>query len=236
MPNTGAHPSDNESQGNESPPRPRQSPEPFPPSTDQTASPHQHRLARVPSSGGAFGQRSASSPGFRFRIPRAALWTLAAALLLASVGLFASTAQALAETTLIKNLSQTHAPDLQVGTLDSSHFTVAVRFETGSHEGGYALTSVTINAENNIASDDSPRVSIYSAASGNDPAPNASVYTLTNPSSFGAGNLTFTAPADATLEKDTKYFVLIESAVSGGFYHVNGTTSNSVDSMTAGWS
>ena len=164
------------------------------------------------------------------------MWTLATALLLASVGLFASTAQAQAETTLIKNLSQTHAPDLQVGTLDSSHFTVAVRFETGSHEGGYALTSVTINAENNIASDDSPRVSIYSAASGNDSAPNASVYTLTNPSSFGAGNLTFTAPADATLEKDTKYFVLIESAVSGGFYHVNGTTSNSVDSMTAGWS
>ena len=166
------------------------------------------------------------------------MWTLAAALLLSSVGLFASTAQAQVETTLITNLSQTHATDIAVGALSSSHFTVAVRFETGSHEGGYALTLVTINAEDNIASDDSPRVSIYSAASGPgpDPAPNASVYTLTNPSSFGAGNLTFTAPADATLVKDTKYFVLIESEVSGGFYHVNVTTSNSVDSMTAGWS
>ena len=166
------------------------------------------------------------------------MWTLAAALLLASVGLFASSAQALAETTLIKNLSQTPKSNLAIGASGSSHFTVAVWFETGSHEDGYALTSVAINAEDNIASDDSPRVSIYSAASGTDPDPdpNASVYTLTNPSSFGAGNLTFTAPADATLEKDTKYFVLIESAVSGGFYHVNGTTSNSVDSMTAGWS
>ena len=164
------------------------------------------------------------------------MWTLAAALLLASVGLFASSAKAQAETTLIKNLSQTPQSNLAIGALGSNHQTVAVRFETGSHEGGYALTSVTINAENNIASDDSPRVSIYSAASGSDPDPNASVYTLTNPSSFGAGNLTFTAPADATLEKDTKYFVVVESAVDGGFYHVNATTSDSVDSMAAGWS
>ena len=99
------------------------------------------------------------------------MWTLAAALLLASVGMFASSAQARAEATLITNLSQTHATDLAVGALSSSHFTVAVRFETGSHEGGYALTSVTISAEDNIASDDSPRVSIYSAASGPDPDP-----------------------------------------------------------------
>ena len=123
-----------------------------------------------------------------------------------------------------------------LGALSSNHFSVAVRFETGSHERGYALTSVKINAEDNFASDDSPRVSIYSAASGSDPDPNASVYTLTNPSSFGAGNLTFTAPADATLEKDTKYFVVVESAVDGGFYHVNATTSDSVDRMAAGWS
>ena len=48
------------------------------------------------------------------------------------------------------------------------------------------------------------------------------------------GDLTFTAPANATLTKETDYYVVFESPV--GAYYVNSTASDSEDTAESGWS
>ena len=54
-----------------------------------------------------------------------------------------------------------------------------------------------------------PKVSIYTTSSGN---PGSSLYVLTNPATLNDDAInTFRAPANATLEKDTNYFVVFEA-------------------------
>ena len=51
-------------------------------------------------------------------------------------------------------------------------------------------------------------MSIYTTSSGN---PGTSLYVLTNPATLNDDAInTFRAPANATLEKDTNYFVVFE--------------------------
>ena len=58
-----------------------------------------------------------------------------------------------------------------------------------------------------------PKVSIYTTSSGN---PGSSLYVLTNPATLNDDAInTFRAPANATLEKDTNYFVVFEALGSG---------------------
>ena len=53
------------------------------------------------------------------------------------------------------------------------------------------------------------RVSIYTTSSGN---PGTLLYVLTNPATLNDDAInTFRAPANATLEKDTDYFVVFEA-------------------------
>ena len=79
-------------------------------------------------------------------------------------------------------------------------------------------------------------MSIYTTSSGN---PGTSLYVLTNPATLNDDAInTFRAPANATLEKDTNYFVVFEALGSGSNlrYDLEVTTSNSEDSGKAsGW-
>ena len=112
----------------------------------------------------------------------------------------------------------------------------AQKFTTGSTSAGYTLESVVayIQALPNFPEDNpgQPRLKIYSsttAAADADKRPDTLLYTLTTPSTlsveptygtFSTEALnTFTAPANATLEADTDYFIVFENTgtVEGDF-------------------
>ena len=141
---------------------------------------------------------------------------LAAGLLVAGAGLLALPLQAEAQkTTFVSNTGQSTATSLRgIGPtgIGSFFYSQAQRFSTGSNEGGYTLSAIQVQADN-FESASSPRVSIYTVTSDN---PGTLLYVLTNPATLNDNAInTFRAPANATLEKDTDYFVVFEATGSG---------------------
>ena len=150
---------------------------------------------------------------------------------------FPVAANATSTDALLSNLDESNDADLVVGTpADSPNvaFTQAIRFQTGSNERGYNLTSVKAVLAN-AADSDGIRVRIFGARSNG--TPYISFYTLTNPV-IADGTLTFAAPASATLRKDAGYFVVFDSTASdpGNDYEIRGTESESLNSQADGWS
>ena len=135
---------------------------------------------------------------------------------------------------LVSNLNETADTSVTVGSSGASKFAQAIRFQTGSSERGYNLTSVKAVLADAAASD-GVRVRIFNARSNGNPY--YSLYTLTNPA-ISDGTLTFTAPASATLQNGTRYFVMFDSTASGAGndYEVSGTESDSLTSAADGWS
>ena len=157
------------------------------------------------------------------------LW---AALALSPGFLLCSAAQA---DVLVKNLNQSADTLITVGkhdTFPTIRNTQTIRFETGSNAGGYTLTSVKAVLDS-AQSADGVQVSIYSASGGD---PDTSLYVLTNPTSLSDGTRTFTALANAVLEKDMQYFVVFEATDSSRNYKISATDSDTVDSMATDWS
>ena len=111
----------------------------------------------------------------------------------------------------------------------------AQSFTTGPQAGGYTVTSVEIVSED--AEGDAFSAAIYTTnASGH---PVSEVAALTPPSSFAAGTLTFTAPANTILAASTTYSVRIAKNDSrlGVDITLDSTTSNAEDFGGAtGWS
>ena len=165
---------------------------------------------------------------------------LTARLLVAVAGLLALPLQAQAQkTTFVSNTGQSTATSLRgIGPtgIGSFFYSQAQRFSTGSNEGGYTLSAIKVQADN-FESASSPRVSIYTVTSDN---PGTLLYVLTNPATLNDDAInTFRAPANATLEEDTNYFVVFEALGSGSNlrYDLKGTVSANEDSGTAsGWS
>ena len=74
------------------------------------------------------------------------------------------------------------------------------------------LSAIQVRVDD-FGSNSRPKVSIYTTSSGN---PGTSLYVLTNPATLNDDAInTFRAPANATLEKDTNYFVVFEELGSG---------------------
>ena len=174
------------------------------------------------------------------RVPT--VWpSLPRAVLARSLAVFLCSAAAVANAAsadaLLSNLDEDNAAGFVVGTpADSANvdYTQAIRFQTGSNERGYNLTSVKAVLAN--ASDtDGVRVRIFGARSIG--TPYISFYTLTNPV-IADGIMTFTAPASATLRKNAKYFVVFDSTATdaGNDYEIRGTESDSLNSTADGWS
>ena len=180
--------------------------------------------------------RTSADPG---RPGRGRLRPLAAGLA-AFAALLALPLQAEAQkTTFVSNTGQSTATSLRgIGPtgIGSFFYSQAQRFSTGSNEGGYTLSAIQVQADN-FESASSPRVSIYTVTSDN---PGTLLYVLTNPATLNDNAInTFRAPANATLEKDTDYFVVFEATGSGSNtrYDLKGTVSANEDSGTAsGWS
>ena len=138
---------------------------------------------------------------------------------------------------LLSNLNESNDAGIAVGiSADSPNLdhSQAIRFQTGSNERGYNLTSVKVVLAN--ASDsDGVRVRIFGARSIG--TPYISFYTLENPV-IADGTMTFTAPASATLRKNAGYFVVFDSTASGAGndFEIRGTESESLNSQADGWS
>ena len=135
--------------------------------------------------------------------------------------------EAVNNTPLVSNTGQSVDGDLQVAVT-----WLAVPFITGSIAGGYTLSEVglRINSWNNKA--DRFTAQIYSATTSGT-TPDSSLYTLTNPAvpTDGAVN-TFKAPAGATLNPSTVYFLVVKSS-TGNTVDVSRTTSDDEDSGAA---
>ena len=130
--------------------------------------------------------------------------------LLVVAGLLALPLQAQAQTvqTLVSNTGQTSVDATAVGPVAGGQFSHAQGFTTGDNADGYTLSSVEVLITN-FAAPVTAKVSIYGATSSG--TPNSSLYVLNNPASIVNDQLnTFTAQANATLVKETKYFVVLE--------------------------
>ena len=209
---------------NESPPGPRRPPESSPPSPGGSCSTSNHRASRL--SAGASVSRAGS---VACHAAAAALVTFAALLTLP----LQAEAQ---KTTFVSNTGQSTDPDVrEVGPHGHLWQLQAQQFRTGDNEGGYTLSAIQVRVDD-FGSNSRPKVSIYTTSSGN---PGSSLYVLTNPATLNDDAInSFRAPANATLEKDTNYFVVFEALGSGSNlrYDLEVTTSNSEDSGKAsGW-
>ena len=110
------------------------------------------------------------------------------------------------DSALVGNLGQNPVGSLFVHRT----MTLYQAFTTGSdapgHD-GFVLGSVSANVQNVPDTASGVTVSIYSADTLG--RPDSSLHTLTNPASFATGANTFTAPANATLDAGTTYFVAV---------------------------
>ena len=180
--------------------------------------------------------RRSADPG-RLRGRCLAARGLAAGLLVAVAALLTLPLQAEAQkTTFVSNTGQSTDPDVrEVGPHGHLWQLQAQQFRTGDNEGGYTLSAIQVRVDD-FGSNSRPKVSIYTTSSGN---PGTSLYVLTNPATLNDDAInTFRAPANATLEKDTNYFVVFEELGSGSNlrYDLEVTTSNAEDSGKAsGW-
>ena len=153
-------------------------------------------------------------------------------LLLAIVALFAffalpgGIAQA---QTRVSNIGQATASYASTRSSNS----MAQAFTTGSAAGGYNLASVDLDVSSHVVTSSDVSAAVYSENSGD---PDSVVHGLSNPTRISSGTRRFTAPAGATLDAGTTYFVVITSTSSAGL-NVRKTTSDSEDAgSTTGWS
>ena len=164
-------------------------------------------------------------------------FSAAGAVLVAFAALLALPLQAQALTTFVSNAGQTSNFTLTIGKTSSLSFSRAQQFTTGDSEGGYTLSEV-VSKLSDAGINATPLVSIYSDASNN---VGSSLYVLTNPTWFSFGSNTFTAPMNATLAKETKYWVVFENTATGTTdedqYRIQiEDTGNEDDGGASGWS
>ena len=165
-------------------------------------------------------------------------WPIAAALLLVGMAaLFAAPAQA-ATVTLVSNFGSVGNNAHVVGDLNASVTRIqAQKFTTGANTSGYTLESLKFKVDVYDGANITSRVSIYSV--GSDGKPGSGLYSLTG-TITSTGNKTFRAPANATLEASTSYFVYFEdtdSSTPRHHYSVNRVSSGSTldTGSQSGW-
>ena len=145
---------------------------------------------------------------------------------------------------LASNLDEHFSKRLYVGNLEPGKTlrAQALGFETGGNEAGYVLTSVKILIWE-ITHSAGTRVRIFSSTAEGDP--DSSLYNLsgtvvlpTTDAPEDCPTSTFKAPANATLESNTQYFVVIDSRSSQlyRFYKIWGTKSDEISKVADGWS
>ena len=126
-----------------------------------------------------------------------------------------------------------------VGDTSSATYIQAQKFRTGTHPAGYRLTGLRFYVDSLSSNNVTPQVSLYTA--GSDGNPGTSLYVFTGTLTT-TGYTTLVAPADATLEPDTDYFVHFEdtnhaTVPDRGRYNVRRVASATEDTASqSGWS
>ena len=181
---------------------------------------------------------------------------LASALLLLATVLTGCAGEAQAQTQTVVDLYKNVLDDFidYVYAGDTSRPSIrrqqAMAFTTGPNDEGYTLSSVRIwvwfynkidNADPPVPGG-RPRVSIYTNSSG---SPGTSKYLLTTPTipyyapddDYGYTTYDFNAPANATLDANTTYFVVFEDAGTDGEWNIGlQHREDPTETMAAGWS
>ena len=138
----------------------------------------------------------------------------------------------------VSNLSET-SDGYGIGIAMSNY--EATGFTTGDHSSGYTLDRVVIKfrtTKNNITP--SVFTAAIHAASGGNPAADAT-YTLSgNTTPVTAGDYTYTCSGTCSLDKETTYFLVLSGtspSLSSGHYQADGTNSDSETNTPsdAGW-
>ena len=127
---------------------------------------------------------------------------------------------------------------------------IAMAFTTGDNAGGYTLSAVkiwvwffnkTANADPPVPGG-MPKASIYTNSSG---SPGTSKYVLTTPTipyyapddDYGYTAVDFNAPASATLDANTAYFVVFEDTGTDGYWHLAMQhLTSTLETVASGWS
>ena len=133
---------------------------------------------------------------------------------------------------LVGNLDSESSGDVYIGGYreGSSNFSgvIAQAFTTGNNPEGYVITSVEIN----VSEPSSTLPALMNIRSSD----YSNLYNLTG-SVTSAGVQSFTAPANATLNASTTYFLFVFPGIGTGNFKVGVTDSNSEDSDSdSGWS
>ena len=168
----------------------------------------------------------------RWRIPSIAALSLTALLLAAFAALppLQAQAQAVTPTTFVSNTGQ-------IPEADASNNLLAQSFRTGANTDGYTVSDVHIRLAEAV--DKNTRVKIRKDNSGEPAMGNGDlVATLTNPSGLTENSLnTFTAPADTTLDPNTRYWITVNEGITQTSRPASFVkTSGNGESGTAGWS
>ena len=126
---------------------------------------------------------------------------------------------------LVSNTGQTVDRRL-LSAIGSRNKTYSQGFETGTNPGGYSLASVGVYVYvETLGTGETFTVHIYTANSAG--APDTLAYTLTSPASYADRAVnTFTAPAGATLDVETDYFVVFEGTADASSDFILGLTSS----------
>ena len=163
----------------------------------------------------------------RSRVRLLAARGMAALLLVVFAALFALPLQAQADT-LVSNLGQTSENTV------TNNQDRAQSFTTGTHAAGYTLNSIVIGYNDGGGNAFTAEIWTTTAAG----APSTLKHSLTAPTTFSQGDLTFTAPANATLDAETTYSVVMElSTGTGTTFKRTSTINPDEDSgAAAGWS
>ena len=167
----------------------------------------------------------------RWRIPSIAALSLAAVLLAAFAALppLQTQAQAVTPTTFVSNTAQ-------IPEADADDNILAQSFRTGANTDGYTVSDVHIRLAETVGKN--TQVRIRKNNSGEPAMGNGDlVATLTNPSGLTENSLnTFTAPADTTLDPNTRYWITVNERINQTNRSSFVKTSGNGESGTTGWS
>ena len=133
---------------------------------------------------------------------------------------------------LVSNINKSTLSSQNVGNSGGTQTKIAQKFTTGDNAGGYTVDSVSIYL--NRAGNNATPVLTINTSDGADPG--TVIYMLINPGNINSGQIGFAAPAGATLDAETAYFIVIANSnttdSNSARYEVDNTDSNAEDNST----
>ena len=140
-----------------------------------------------------------------------------------------------AQITLVSNTHTTKTSDLAVGQSPAGQN--MQRFTTGSHMGGYHLSSVGIRIQRvGYSGSETVRLKIYEFDTSADKNRGSLVHALTTPSPLRETAVNaFAAPAGAILLPDTQYLLEVVSTGNASADLTLGNTTSNAETGEAGW-